>query len=77
MDNLEVLNVQPDDYVILRFDIDKFDYNTAMKALDAASKAFPNNTVISFPDGASLQKISDKEMLKQWIHDIQEEIEMS
>lgn len=77
MDNLEVLNVQPDDYIILKFDIDKLDYGTAMETLDTVSKTFPNNKVISLPDGASLQKFSDKEMLKRWIHDVQEEIEMS
>lgn len=69
MDDLEIINVQPNDCIVLRFDADKVDYNTNIKALEAARKAFPNNIVISFPDGVSLQKFSDKEFLKQWIHD--------
>lgn len=69
MDDLEIINVQPNDCIVLRFDADKVDYNTNMKALEAATKAFPNNVVISFPEGISLQKFSDKEFLKQWIHD--------
>lgn len=75
MDNLEVINVQPNDCIVLRFDADKVDYNTNMKALEAARKAFPNNIVICFPEGISLQKFSDKEFLKQWIREIHDYID--
>lgn len=62
MDDLEIINVQPNDCIVLRFDADKIDYNTNMKALEAARKAFPNNVVIPFPEGITLQKFSDKKM---------------
>lgn len=68
--DIETIKVQPDDYVVCRFNTEKLDIGTTQEILNTLCKEFPNNTVIAFPDSVSLQTYN-KETLKKWISNLQ------
>ena len=59
-----ITKVDPDDYIIVRFNTETYDYEKAVNILKDIQSSFPNNSVVGIPDDVSLEFVDKEAMLK-------------
>lgn len=69
LNDLDVIDLQPSEYVLFRFSTENYNVEAAVKIFKLLQDKFPQNTIICYPDDTSLE-FFDKERLLEWIERI-------